>query len=548
MPRGRAGADVAFWESNTLDEHVALIKRQVERSLDDPELGDVVERVVTNTTSKLGVFKAWGTVLQLPKEEPCEAKDHDALVLTRIWNFVILNWSYIEDPEGFDLFASIRFNMNAKEHAAELQRLLAEDEASSDGLDESARQLVRGHIARLRAVKTSGAGDCFPAGTLLLRNDGQVVPIEAIRPGDRIWGEKDWTVVEGVLAKGVLPITSIKLNNGSWLRLTEDHKVYVAPTCSCRRTACACDLRWERIRVSDLAAGMRMLQPERIAFGASDGDPELAWLDGVYLADGWSEDYRFAISGLDGHPKEAQKHEVERICTKHGIATRWHRKYLSVNSPEWTERLAALGTKAPLKRARTLALGEGEAAALLRGLLADSGANTHGGGRTFTTTSRILATQLRVLLRMFGRRSGYAYIENHGGLGTNPIHRVIFNDTTKAQPKHLRVKEILRQTDEVPVFDIQTADHKVYLPEHDVTVSNCDDATVVFGALCKRAGFSTVRARVISVDGEAFGHVYPVVGLPRKYPTELVPLDPTVRNAVPGWEYEGGKVVQDFDL
>lgn len=235
MPRGRAGADVAFWESNTLDEHVALIKRQVERSLDDPELGDVVERVVTNTTSKLGVFKAWGTVLQLPKEEPCEAKDHDALVLTRIWNFVILNWSYIEDPEGFDLFASIRFNMNAKEHAAELQRLLAEDEASSDGLDESARQLVRGHIARLRAVKTSGAGDC-------------------------------------------------------------------------------------------------------------------------------------------------------------------------------------------------------------------------------------------------------------------------------------------------------------------------DDATVVFGALCKRAGFSTVRARVISVDGEAFGHVYPVVGLPRKYPTELVPLDPTVRNAVPGWEYEGGKVVQDFDL
>jgi hypothetical protein len=42
----------------------------------------------------------------------------------------------------------------------------------------------------------------------------------------------------------------------------------------------------------------------------------------------------------------------------------------------------------------------------------------------------------------------------------------------------LRVRRIDRDAEQVPCWDIQTEDHHVYLPEHDVTVLNCDDLTI----------------------------------------------------------------------
>src|SRR5579863_3205486 len=40
------------------------------------------------------------------------------------------------------------------------------------------------------------AADCFPQGTWLLRDDMELVKIEDIKIGDRIWGKDDWTRVE----------------------------------------------------------------------------------------------------------------------------------------------------------------------------------------------------------------------------------------------------------------------------------------------------------------------------------------------------------------
>jgi hypothetical protein len=51
---------------------------------------------------------------------------------------------------------------------------------------------------------------------------------------------------------------------------------------------------------------------------------DLAWLLGVYVADGWTEAYRFAISGRDGKPKEDQKRRVQALMEAAGVATRWH--------------------------------------------------------------------------------------------------------------------------------------------------------------------------------------------------------------------------------
>ncbi len=304
-------------------------------------------------------------------------------------------------------------------------------------------------------------GDCFPTGTLLLTSDYDLVPIESIEAGDRIWGRDEFVEVEQVVFKGELVCDAIHLNNGSTVRMTPEHHVFL-------KTG-------ERVRVSDLQPGAELLQPERIAFGENDLDPDLHHLDGLYLSDGWSDkSSRFCISGQDGCPKEEQKRRVAKICERLGVATRWNRKYIAVNNRKLAIRMGAMGHRAPDKHALSLDLNEASAAALLAGIMADSGKNSNG-GRTFTSTSRMLAVQTRVLHRMFGRSASYRFVESHGGLGKNPIHRLGIREPLQKPEKRLCVDAIDRGWATLPCYDIQTRDHHVYLPEHDVTVSNCDD-------------------------------------------------------------------------
>ncbi len=333
-------------------------------------------------------------------------------------------------------------------------------------------------------------GDCFAEGTLLLRDDYTFVPVEAIRPGERIWGRDRWSVIEQAGPSGVKPITAIRFSNGSWARLSEDHKVYVLRCLHDREGVtrkCSCPLAGRemvRIHVAQLRQKDVMLTPDRLPYGAEEMDADRAWVEGIYLADGWTEDYRFGISGKDGCPKEEQKRRVEALCAKWGISTRWHEKYISVNNREWAQRLSAMGGRAPAKHMLSLGLAEPAACAYLQGIMADSGLNSCGSGRTLTTTSRLLMLQTRMLLKMAGVRCSTAYIENHGGLGTNPIYRLGVPDVaTRVKPeKFLRVKEILREVDVGPTWDVTTDDHFVYLPEADVTVSNCDDMALLIRA------------------------------------------------------------------
>jgi hypothetical protein len=387
------------------------------------------------------------------------------------------------------------------------------------------------HVEMLRTVPrligdaTSGslACDCFPTGTLLLRDDFSFVSVDHVRAGDKIWGYDRWSMVTGHISKGTLGLDAIRLNNGSWLRLTPDHKVYVAecnvhPSGHRSERPCWCHMDQrtvKRITVAELEPNMVLIAPDRLPFGAEEQDPDFAYLDGVYLSDGWNQDgYCFFISGQDGCPKEEQKREVQEICTRHGIETTWLRKSINVRNSDLAKRMATMGSHAPQKHALTINLGEGAAAALLRGIMADSGVNTMAGvnkSRTFTTTSRQLMLQTRVLHKMFGMSCGYSYIEDHGGLGENPIYRLSqrLRKEDGGNGKLLRVKEIQRAAGEAPCFDISTDDHYVYLPEHDVTVSNCDEFALAIGASCLTIG---AEAEFVTV-----GFDVPMWGAPPVY-------------------------------
>ncbi len=292
------------------------------------------------------------------------------------------------------------------------------------------------------------------------------------------------------------------MSNGSTMYLTPEHKVY-AGQCKhggrCDQVQCEPAYKrtekFDRILVKDLREGDTLLQPERIAFGVGTVDPDRMYVEALALADGWTDasknpelpHLRFRIAGRDGKRKEEQKHQVKAICDRLGIETRWHARYIEIKDREWASRIAELGSRARFKHLETINLDEGGAAAALRGLMADSTQNTSFPTRTYSTTSRQLMLQVRVLHRMFGKMTSVRMLtpEQHGGAGKHPLWRV---GQREKGGLNLSVRSIERDVRKVPCWDISTDDHYVYLPEHDVTVSNCDDAAITLAAAVMSIG------------------------------------------------------------
>lgn len=393
-----------------------------------------------------------------------------------------------------------------------------------------------------------GGEDCLPVGTLLLTDTYEFMPIEKARPGTRIWGRDRWSVVERVWYKGILPVDVITLNTGSTFKATADHKVYVAP-CPRHITQnnghkCSCNLNERdtvRISVSELREGMVMVDPARIPFGVEHINTDRAFIEGLYLADGWSShNSRFDISGRDGMRKEAQKKAVEDACARLGVETTWHAKHISVLDPEWALRCQQMGTHAPDKHMLSLNVDESTAAAYLHGLIADADIRD----RAFTSTSRLLSLQFRMLHKMFGVRCGMRFIENHGGLGENPVWRGAprrTDDEGFSSKKLIRVREIDREVLSLPVYDITTDDHYVYLPEADITVSNCDGHTVVTTTLLTLNGIPAKFRITAPTKSSDWAHIYGLAGLPKTRPNKWVPIDTTLPGNMFGKEAPSAK-------
>jgi hypothetical protein len=388
--------------------------------------------------------------------------------------------------------------------------------------------------------------DCFPEGNLLLRDDYELIPIEEIRIGDNIWGFDKWTRVDGKVFKGPLSVDAVQMNNGSTMYLTPDHKVYVGKCAHNRGPECStCNLgkhrdHFERVTISDLQESDALLQPSRIDLGVGTPDPDRAYVEGLAIADGWTSFggrpslSAFFIAGKDGHRKESQKLEVKAICERLGVATRMHRRYIAIKDSEWALRVHRFGSRARFKRVETLNLGEAAAAATIRGLMADSTANTHGTGRTYSTTSHHLMVQVRVLHRMFGVSTGVKMLtpEQHGGAGKHPMWRLQIRSKGSRAEKMLGVLDIERKVARLSCWDITTSDHYVYLPEHDVTVSNCDDGVVAVGSALLGIGIPTM---VVKEDYPSQNGKTPqshVLLYSRDESGDWFSIDPSTRSAV----------------
>lgn len=77
----------------------------------------------------------------------------------------------------------------------------------------------------------------------------------------------------------------------------------------------------------------------------------------------------------------------------------------------------------------------------------------------------------------------------------------------------------------------------------DAGEGDCDDMVIALATLLKALDFN-VEGRVVSLRGDWYEHIYLRVFTPVGW----MALDPTVRNALPGWEYTRVQAVVDFDL
>ncbi len=413
-----------------------------------------------------------------------------------------------------------------------------------------------------RTLLKSHGGDCFVQGTKVLRREGhQLVPIEALRVGDEVWGYNNWTKVTKVFGdKGILPTWLIRLNNGSTMRLTPDHKVWVADRLPQHRrheegeahvpmSQQVTNLR--RVYVRDLQPGDIVTQPDRVDYGSQEMDPDVARIEGLYLSDGWADEKRFCISGKDGHPKEAQKQLVKDLCDQLGIDTSWHERYIRVLDADWTKRLATMGTHAPQKHALSIDLNQPVADQLLAGIMADAGMNSNGKTCTFTTTSRDLWLQTRVLLKQQGVSCSERFVVDHGGLGRNPIHRLqtrlpwFVRPTDMKAEKLLAVKEIIKDGLALPCWDIETEDHFVWLPEADWSTSQCDDYVITIGAMLMGVGHP-VRMRIVATKDKRYSddkapwtHIYLLTPTTFDNPkAKWISVDGSMERPL-GWEAPG---------
>lgn len=102
--------------TESLDEHVALIERQLHRSLRDGEsrrlaakiTSGVYEHAVDPRTGDVSaVVHAYGRNFLAPSLDLCRPHDHNCEI-EAIWDFAVLNLRYVEDPHDIDTFATLR--------------------------------------------------------------------------------------------------------------------------------------------------------------------------------------------------------------------------------------------------------------------------------------------------------------------------------------------------------------------------------------------------------------------------------------------------------
>lgn len=120
--RSTSSTPVAYGNSkNSLDAHLRDIKRQVDRSLADPETIQLAGRLVSGkydmtrdarTGKVVPVVLAWGQYLRAPDGGACGMRDAYCEI-QKMWDFLVLNVRYTFDQQEVDTFKTLKETLSS---------------------------------------------------------------------------------------------------------------------------------------------------------------------------------------------------------------------------------------------------------------------------------------------------------------------------------------------------------------------------------------------------------------------------------------------------
>lgn len=512
----------------SLDDHIAHMRERVANGVKDPHVHRLARNIAAGTWEWQKTREGAGRVACVPFKDrwhpvappgqvpPRCGQREDACVIARLWDFTVLNVRYTSDPRGVDTYVDIATTLAA------------------------------------------GGGDCFPVETLVLHEGGHMGPIGDVVVGDRIHDGEGFVEVLKTWDRGLKTIHALGLSNNSTLRLSDQHKVlrvprtdYVNPVTGAvaRNASSGVYGAAEEVRVEELVVGADLLQPRAFAYGRQSLSPEDAFLVGLYLAEGCKTRKKpsealgtwLSLAGIAN--SKGGREELVALLDGRGVKYQARERDIFVR----VEQLPVLaemdlGRTAIDKHLPHLDWDAPTVANIVRGLELDGGFATNGSTFVFSSISYELALQYRVLKRMQGFSTSMKRVDNHGGAGKNPIYRVTVREDHTQRP-WARVRAIEIEDAQQPCVDIMTSSGRVYLPENDVIVRQCDDSTIFVCTLAESLGLSSI-ARVISQDGKYWAHVYPCIELGGKW----VALDTTEQGKRLGWEFARPAAVRDFDM
>ena len=515
-------------KTSSLEDHIKEMRKRVRNGVVDPHVHRLARNIAAGTWEWQPTRDGRGRIacvpfkdrwhpVAAPGQQPprCGARE-DACVVARIWDFTVLNVRYTSDPRAFDTYVDIGTTLAA------------------------------------------GGGDCFPVETLVLHEGGHMGPIGDVVVGDRIHDGERFVDVLKTWDRGLKTIYGVQLNNNSTLRLSDHHKVlrvprkdYVNPHTGAvaRNVSSGGYDDAQETRLAEIAIGDDLLQPRYFAYGTKALSAEDAFLVGLYLAEGCKTRKKpteafgtwLSLAGIAN--SKGGREELMAILDGRGVTYQTRERDIAVKTqqiPVLAE--LDLGRTAIDKHLPHLDWDEATVANIVRGLELDGGFATNGSTFVFSSVSYELALQYRVLKRMQGYSTSLTRVDKHGGAGSNPIYRVTVRKDHVQRP-WARVRGIAVEEVEQPCVDIMTSSGRVYLPENDIIVRQCDDSTIFVCTLAESLGYESI-ARVISQDGQYWAHVYPCIRVGNRW----VPLDTTEHNKQLGWEFPRPAARKDFDM
>jgi len=313
--------------------------------------------------------------------------------------------------------------------------------------------------------------------------------------------------------KGVLPAYRVTLNNGYSFICTADHKLFV---------------RWGRdnkldyaiLKVKDIDLDApwyrRQLYFNKEIYipNPIDIDPNLAYITGIYIAEGYYEEGHVRIAQDKKDIVEKIRNSLKALRVSFKYRDRKKHNYFEIKTPWLKTYLKSLGTNSFNKKFpydvlnwSTQALSK-----LLEGLLDGDGTDRtkyyekgQRGAWEYSTSSDNIAEVFPLICRRLGFGVYKYYQVNHKGAGKRPIYRFRLHENASYNASGnittVGIKSIEPLEGEYEFYDIEVeTTHSFILAESGIVSHNCEDFSALTYSLLLYLGLNPGIAIAYSDD------------------------------------------------